>query len=147
MFLSPLSSTAPHTAFSIPCLFSFCQFLILSSPSMVLTLLKALVSTLQNVTHFGFICFFLMIRMRLCIFGKDPKEIICSQWIISQDSWCWSISLQVMLNVIPWLGGVCYISLDKNKKLLFFPFVDIKYLVRTGSWDYANILFLTILSH
>ena len=47
----------------------------------------------------------LMIGFRLCVFHQSARlsERFPSQCIISEDTWCWFISLVVMLTLISWL--------------------------------------------
>lgn len=55
---------------------------------------------LWNVSQFGLVWCFLVIRRRLCIFGKYITEVILysSQYIISRSSWCQCSSFLVMLS-------------------------------------------------
>lgn len=65
----------------------------------------AFLSTSQNVLPFEFVCCFLMVKFRWCIFYKNTMEVMfCpSQWIVSRGTWYWFILFLVMLMLIIWL--------------------------------------------
>lgn len=60
---------------------------------------------LQNVSQFGFICCFIMIKLRVCIFGKNTTEVkLCpSQCIISAGGWRHIAPVLVVLTLNTWL--------------------------------------------
>ena len=93
--------------------------------SMTLTRLMSIGSHMVECLPIWLLWYFLIIRLHLCIWGKNTSEVIlCSQCFISEGTWCQYILLWVVLILITWLSWY----LPDSKVTVFFSFVSLNIL-------------------
>jgi len=101
----------------------------------VLKVMAAII--LQKVSEFSFVWCFLLIKCRICNFGKNTTEVMlctCSVYLIRRIQWQCA-SLLVMLTSITWLRWFLHCRVTT----FFFA---VNYSVLWGhTWDCANIPF------
>lgn len=62
-------------------------------------------SYLAHVPPLMFV-YFLLIRFGLCIFGRNPTEVVCPQSIISGDTRWWSVLTWAMLSCMSYIQQI-----------------------------------------
>lgn len=82
---------------------------------------------------------FSIIRLRLCIHGKNTTEFRYNQCIASGGTWGWCF-LPVMLSSSTWLRW--YLTSFSIANLHFFFSLKLLNIWNNTLWDYANILFV-----